>query len=272
MKHVHFLLLFILFGLSCSEPELVLDNELDPENPDFIPPETTILSPFPIPGLTITDNMITIHWEGNNDSMEFQHQLDGNSWSAWNKNKYTSFNYLDEGEHAFLIRGRHLSGMEEELPDTLQFSVNAIDGPSLRIFPLFTEIPNGEDFNVEVWAEEVVNVAAMEIVLRYELQKLEIEEDDIAIGDFFSSNGGSILNFSSIEEEGDYGEITINIGVYSGDPESVSGSRPVISITPTAIMSGTTDLELLEGDIICREPDNDDIEIEDTVNGVVVVQ
>jgi len=112
----------------------------------------------------------------------------------------------------------------------------------------------------------------MEIVLRYDMQMLEITQENIAIGDYFSQNGGSIIDFSSIEEQGDYSEITINIGVYSGEPESVSGSGPVISITPTAIMSGITDLELLDGDIILREPDNEDIEIENAVNGVVVVQ
>jgi len=268
-----FIFLLLIFVSGCDETPLELNNDLDPSNPDHIPPN--IESIYTTPGMVngiINANSVTIQYEGNIEDLEFQYQLDGTEWSDWSSEPRVTLNFLDEGSHIFLVQCRYLSGEIEVNPDTLQFEIDAIDGPSIRIFPLLTEISNGEEFNIEIWAEEVVNVAAMEIVLRYDMQMLEITQENIAIGDYFSQNGGSIIDFISIEEQGDYGEITINIGVYSGEPGSVSGSGPVISISPTAIMNGTTDLELLDGDIILREPNNEDIEIEDAVNGKVVIE
>ena len=70
--------IFLLTIFSCSEPELQLDNEYDPENPDFEAPMTTIQYVDQV----ISENEIEIFWDGNQVDMEFQTRLDDGDWNS----------------------------------------------------------------------------------------------------------------------------------------------------------------------------------------------
>lgn len=265
---------FLCIFLACEQEILEFDNDLDPTNPDYEEPQTTILSQTPPLGTnnSIGYDYLTINWDGNTQNMEFQYRLDQKDWSPWQLEKYASLSYLDEGEHFFFVRGRYLSGDEELEPDTLVFGVDAVDGPSIRVFPLLSEVTSGEDFTFEIWAEEVTNIAGMEIVLRYNMQMLTIDPEDITVGAFFGINGGSVLNFNSIDYEAGFGTITIDIGVYSGSPEFVAGSGPVVVIEANSSSSGETDIEFIPEMTTIRQSNNVAVTIEKTVDGKVMIE
>ena len=273
MKLFLIILSIAIIFLSCDAESIQYGNDLDPNNPDYEEPETIILSQTP----SLNDNKlnydyITINWDGNTQNMEFQYRLDLQNWSQWQMEKFANLSYLDEGYHSFFVRGRYLSGDEELMPDTLQFEVDAVEGPSLRIFPLLSKVSNNENFSFEIWAEEVTNIAGMEITLRYDMQKLTINDQDIAIGEFFSSNGGSVLNFNNIDYEAGFGTITIDIAIYSGSPEFVAGSGPVIRIDASSSSVGETYIELVSEKSTIRQSNDVSVPIESTLSGKVVIE
>ena len=268
MIHVHFLFLFILFGMSCSEPELVLDNELDPGNPDFIPPETSIISP--VDGTELNQHsQINVIWEGNADDMEFQYSLDDDDWSDWSSLTVTTLNYLDEGSHIFFVQGRHASGLVEEWPDTLNISVDAIDGPSLRIEYLYTEVAQLATFTVDVVAEDVELVAAAGIVLEYNGDALELQ--DVVMGDFFSLNGGDIIYFDTLATSAGTTTLQLDVGTYGGEPEYVTGTGVIATLEFMAKTSGEYEIEFSD-ETTLRKSDNATISTDELVEGVVLIE
>ena len=269
-----FIFLLLIFVSGCDETPLELNNEFDPSNPDHVPPN--IESIYTTPGMVngiINANSVTIEYEGNIEDLEFQYQLDGAEWSEWDSESRVTLNFLDEGSHIFLVQCRYLSGEIEVNPDTLQFEIDAIDGPALRIFPLFTEIPIGQEFTIEVMAENLDPVAAMELVLTYDINHLNIIEDNIDYGEFFSGCGTPIMIKYLVKNDySGIGTIIIDIGCYGGVLETVSGYGSIISIKATADMTGFTDIEFEYNDILLRDANNEPVELEEAWDGLVEIQ
>ncbi len=227
MKWQVYILSVFLFMVSCSEPDLVLDNELDPDNPDFDPPNTTILAIDAIhldsDGLSVDVQDPIIKWVGNEDmEMEFRNQLDGQGWSDWSSDLQKQLEFLNEGDHRFLVQGRYLSGTLEDQPDTLDFIVDAITGPALRMSPLKQKVSVGDSVLVEIMAEEMAAVSGAEIIIKFNHPYLTLVEDDIFIGEFFY--GGQVIHFKSITEiSSNVSALQLDIAVTGGNITTQDG-------------------------------------------------
>lgn len=264
--------IFFLIGISCSEPELELDNEFDPENPDYIAPETTILYTTPVlDGTLLNVNSVNVTWEGNDDDMEFQYSLDSAPWSEWSSIPTASFNYLDEGDHSLLVRGRYASGTEEEYPDTLEFEVDAIQGPSLRIYQLFTEVLETELFTIEIMAEQVNALSGAGITLRFPTSSLSLIGDTISLGSFFSDYQEKIIYFYS--EEQSAGTTTFQLDIATiDDQEYVSGTGVIAVLEFEAQSAGTYSLEFDDNLTTLRNANNDVIPINELADGIIKIE
>ena len=86
----------------------------------------------------------------------------------------TTLNYLDEGSHTFSVKGRYLSGYEEAVADSVSFIINAVTGPALRIAPLYKETTYGDLFSIDIMAEDLVNVAGVEVLLLFDVDGLSL--------------------------------------------------------------------------------------------------
>ena len=249
-KLFHFI--FLLFLGSCSEPELVLDNEYDEENPDYIAPETIIISTDPI----IQDNKIisdelTVVWEGNEENMEFQYSLDNRPWSDWSSLPSATFRYLDDTLHTILVKGRYESGTEEDFPDTLEFEVDAIDGTSLRMNKLYTTVSNQNTFRIDIVAEEAELLAGCGILIEYNSDALELlgEGEGVVVGEFFERNNGSVLAFFRYHVNHRryyhfiFGYWYVRI---CGNPDYVSGTGTIASLYFLAKLVGEYDIDFVE--------------------------
>ena len=229
MRWMSLIYIFFLFTISCSEPDLVLDNEFDPQNPDFDPPNTTILAIDAIhldsDGIYVDVTDPIIKWVGNEGmEMEFRNQLDGQDWSAWSPDQQRQLEYLDEGDHQFLVQGRYMSGTIEELPDTLDFTVDAIAGPALRMNPLKQNVTVGDSVIVEIMAEEMVAISGAEIIVKFNHPYLVLNEDDIFIGDFFRIPGEEMVHFTSITEiSSNVSAMQLDIAVTGGNITTQDG-------------------------------------------------
>lgn len=62
----------MMFLFACGDLEL--DNPLDPENPDYVEPETTILT-GPAEGDTVHNSSVTFTWEGNEQTIEYSYSI-----------------------------------------------------------------------------------------------------------------------------------------------------------------------------------------------------
>jgi len=69
----------LLFACESGE-EFTPENPLDPNNPDYVAPEVTILSPTE--GAVIEESSIIFSWMGNETDMLYRYRLDS-VWSDW---------------------------------------------------------------------------------------------------------------------------------------------------------------------------------------------
>lgn len=119
-----------IFSLSCEQDEIVF-NVLDATNPEYIPPETTIIFALDI----VTTSTMTISFEGNQDSLEYSYHLDSEDWSDWTTNTSATFSYLTEGEHLFRVKSRYKSNDEDPSPAEHSFLVDYSRPTTLIISP-----------------------------------------------------------------------------------------------------------------------------------------
>lgn len=136
MKKLIPLLFSLIFWTCLTEPEF--DNPLDPDNPDFEPPETIIIG-GPAEGEIVSESIVTFHWKGNEHASEYATNLNNIGWSAWSLNTEINYEYLDEDDYTFQVKSRYSTGDEDDSPAEIHFTIDAIQGQSLRVFPLLTE-------------------------------------------------------------------------------------------------------------------------------------
>ena len=257
--------------LSCSDSleDPAQDNPLDPDNPSFIPPLTTIII-GPSEGERLDTADVTFIWRGNRDDSEFSFRLEASEWSVWNSDTTVSYTYLDELEYLFEVKSRYLSGVEEEIPKSINFTVDAVQGPSFKFFNRHYSVEPGELFIVNIFAEDVEDLFAAQIQIDYDSGMLEVMA---VVGfdaetDFLRKNGGEVVLFSEIDS--DLNRIMIDIGIWSGDPAGVSGTGAMIAIRFKALVFGPTLLRFNK-DSQMRSPDNIPITISDFPEGLVEI-
>ena len=154
-------IILVLLILSCEEE--VFDNLLDPEGDNFIAPETTITTED-LDGGVINTSSININWEGNELVTDYNINLNDQGWGGWTVSTDSTFTYLDEGYHNFKVKSRYTNGLEDDTPAELNFEVDAVTGPGLRIYPLYTDlIPNNSN-SISIYVEDIENISFGTIV------------------------------------------------------------------------------------------------------------
>lgn len=249
-----------LLFLSCEEIEF---NPLDAVNPDYIPPETTIITD--INASILDTSAVTISFEGNEAVTEYSYNLDSTGWSNWTDYSYATLDYLDEGLHTFSVKGRYVSMVEDETPANISFTVNAVTGPALMFYPrrhITRELNNPVTF--QLIAYEVDSLMSATISLSYDTASLEIQS--VGQGNMLTDTGESMF----IDESAS-GSLTIHTIFMGGDSPYVSGTGTLASIQVKALVSGSHTLNL-DGTQVFKTHTNRSISIQETVNGLVVVQ
>ena len=276
MRLHKFLILFFIL-VSCSDDELILDNELDPQNPDYAPPETEILKNNTFPPIVegvLVENSLLVTWEGNDDDMEFQYQLDFGTWSNWSSSTTTMLTYLDEGAHIFLVQSRYVSGTIEESPDTLEFTVDAVDGASLRIHQLYTNTTPNEDFSIDVYAEEVSAITGASMTINYGTEGMSL--DTLIVGNFLSIYSQDIICFYSTVESAGLTTLQVDMATI-GEDEYVSGTGILFTLHFTANNAGQWPIQFVPATFdepltTLRNANNVSLPINELINGVVNVE
>ena len=263
----------LLFGsLNCdigTPTDPVRDNSLDPGNPDFIPPKTTILS-GPGESETVTTADVTFTWTGNQPTSEFSYRLDDVVWSDWSDNTSTSYTFLDESSYTFEVKSRYPTGQEEEQPEARNFTVDAVKGPAFTFYKRHSFPKSGDSFSVDVIAEEVTNLFAASVEVLFNPNLLQVTgitayDND---GAFLKSNGGGVVPFFEFDNQ--LGRVRIDIGVAAGDPAGVTGSGALANIQFRTLRAGKSPLRFVSNPQM-RDPDNNSITINMAADGIVEI-
>jgi len=258
------LILFTVLLLFACEPgqEFIAENPLDPDNPDYIPPEVTILSPTE--GDVIEESSITFSWVGNDVDMLYRYKMDS-VWSDWGLPETITIDYIDEGVHGFAVQSSYITG-DTSAVESISFTVDAVEGPALMFYPRRQVTSQGSSVQFQILAEEVYNVAGAEFTILFDPTELQINSAaaGTAFGDY-----GEVIFIANIDNSS--GSLTISTAVWGENSPSFSGTSAIALIDVQVIKQGNLTISF-DGLEIMKDPENNDITINAAVNGLVVAE
>jgi hypothetical protein len=218
--------------MGCDEgPQF--DNPLDPDNnPDYVVPETYIITD--IDGMTFDTSYVQVVISGNELVSEYSYTLDSLVWSDWSTDDTLNFNYLDEGEYTLHVKSRYLSGEEDSEPVSASFIIDAVQGPGLRIFPIYSEFDAGESESVQLYLESVENISFGEIVLNLKSSASCNSNILASKGSLLTNNNGETVLISEEFEENILGDVfasyKITFGISQDEGIGLSGTGSVANL------------------------------------------
>jgi len=270
-KLISILLFSILVLGSCSiiEGPEDISNPMDPNDPDFVPPTVTFIQ-APSEGGTVDTCFVSFEWEGNKPSMNYSYRIDDENWSDWSSDNTIEYSLLDEGNHSFEVKSRYFNGVESDDPQVISFTVDDLIGPALTLLPRYSVGQQNEVFEVEIVAHEVIDLALVKAILNYDPNRLTVSNVTVYESEsLLAINGGTVIPFYTVDSI--QGLITIEVGVATGSPHSVSGTGGIarIGFIPITTQSSTLSFKLSSE---LRNSDNATIQINDFGNGGVYVQ
>ena len=255
-------IVFILLFWSCEEIVVEQDNPLDPGNPEYDPPVITFVS-GPGGGETISTSEATFSWDGNDLVSEYRTKINNDPWGDWADHTSITLQYLDEGGYTFSIQGRYTTEDTSAVISN-NFSVDAVQGPALMFYPRANFSSVGSNVTFQVLAEEVTSLTAAQFNVIFDPSKLEIVS--VTQGSLLQISGESIFSTEFDNQAGSLSVITAALG---GDLPSVDGTGVLLELVLSVKATGTSNLEF-DGTELLRDPDNNNISISETVNGLVV--
>lgn len=245
-------------------------NPFDPDNPNYIEP-TVDLTSGPQEGAILTTDVVTFQWQGNNENMQFRYSFDDLVWSAYADIAQVTFSNMDEFGHQFQLQGRYPS-LAEGLVISRSFTVDAIQGPALYVFPKHKSITAGEQFQMELWLDETTNIAGLSTQLIFAPAKLRIDAVDFLEAGQESvllQNGGQLVTFSEINNT--TGTLQLDCAVVESVPHDVSGSGVIVRITFTHL-SGTDAALTLASSSSLQNSDGQTVVLNNLVGSQIDVQ
>jgi len=210
--NILFLIVFIFVIVVGCVNKQPLDNPFDLNNPYYIKPSVEIIQ-GPEDNAILDRDSIYFEWQGSKDEMLFKYyDLMNESWSGWSNNKSVLFVYLDEGHYSFLLKGKYISGDSTDNPVTLNFEIDAILGPSVRLVKKYNQVAVNSTFYLDIIADGIDTTLAAEIIIDYDPDYVECQQ--FILGTFYGSIDNQIA-FDSINVE--TGTFILDVGCYGRD-------------------------------------------------------
>ncbi len=282
--------LIVILGLmswTCDILQPLPDNPYDPLNPDFIEPETRILSG---PSGTSSSKEVTLTWQQKDpvyrsDSLDtdlygeitYSYRFNEGSWSLFSPDTFVTLPYLDDTSYFFQIMSRYPTNIMEDEPYPSRswtmdaYSSSLMLSPRTTILPVTTE---GSEFGVTVGLEEVSGMMGAHVELTYDPVGLRLMDYAVldSTGDFLMQGGGSVIDF--VEVDSIAGLLAVDVAVVTGDADGLNGSGEIFELwfeqLPLDSVSVDTFYLDFGDDSHIRNVDNDEIML-DGADGVIYV-
>ena len=258
-----FHLLFVILFLSCDAVQV---EDLLGDFSDENTPITTINTT----DATYNSSSVSFSWIGNEFANSFSYRLEPLSyidtvktyisWSEWDTVNMVTLTNLDDGSYNFYIKSRYTIE-NVEIPHSVNFIVNAIAGPALRVYPLFQQVSLGESFNVYIYIEDVVDLGGMELHLSYPSSNENV-----------SLSPGSILSNAPIFFDTiNIANGTIELIATAEDFAGYTGTGILAKISLTSGISGSVDTLYIQDSSILKNSGNIEIDVLEKVYGLIEV-
>ena len=256
----------LVFIMGCSSHEELPppDNPFDAGNPNYVSPTAVIVS-GPSEGEMINSTAVSIAWEGNESASEYRYNFDSSIWSEWSDATSKTFDYLDEGNHNFEIQARSINGIEQLTAASRSFTVNALEGLTVVVFPYGQTGSAGDTLMYQIIVDEVIDLSAIEYRMIFDNQYLELI--DVYNGSIVDEWDGIPLVITEVSDS----SVSMTMVSVESDNNAFSGSTSIATIgfrvLPEALMNtSSTIIELNE--VVFLNPSHDPIEINIIRSGV----
>ena len=257
-------LLFVILFLSCDE--IQVEDLLSDFSTDNIP-----LTTINTLNATYNSSSVSISWAGNEYANSFSYRLEPlsytdivvetyTSWSEWNTINTVTFTNLDEGSYNFYIKSR-FTLENEEIAQSVNFIVDAITGPAIRVYPLYQQVSIGESCNVYIYVEDVVDLTGMQLHISY---PASLNANTVAPGSILSN---STIFFDTINSTDGTIELISTAENFTG----YTGSGTLAKITFTAGSSAHLDTLHINDSSMLRNSGNLPITILNRMYGLIEV-
>ncbi|MBC8257207.1 MAG: hypothetical protein H8E85_07870 [Candidatus Marinimicrobia bacterium] len=235
------------------------------DNPFEAPPDDQ--NPMVENLYTETDSSsATFHWFGNKFALEFSYMVESHSyidqvlqpynfWSGWNSNTTITLDNLDEGNYTFHVKSR-FDVLEQDESVTVDFEIDGITEPALRIYPRYQQVNSGGTFDVYLYVENIGDMSGSQIELQFDSNQVEFNENAINCG--LESN----LFCPELDED----RITILNWEINGDYNNLNA---LVQLSFNRIGQAST--EIIISDATLRNSNNEDINIESFYHGQIEV-
>lgn len=247
---------------------VTFENPIDPgADPGiFVQPDTRITG-GPGDGSTINTNEVTFTWDANDDerAMLFQVRITGvgwpDTWSDWGGERSLFLGNLDETDYTFEVRSGLDPGSgdpkhQDETPESRTFTVDAMQGPALRMTPTYQVQDINNAFSVNIVAEDISDLTMAQIRIIFNSNLLQY--DNYTYGALLTSNGGNPMQFDPDIDQ-NAGFVEFSFGIAGGSPLGVSGTGVILTVHFRAINSGAANIDFRFADTLLRNYLNDPI-------------
>jgi hypothetical protein len=242
-----FILILVMLSCVTSPEEPEFDNPLDPDIPDYVPPFTTLTT---VVEDVVTTSSLTLAWHGNELQCEYAWRLDDDDFTDWLTDTTLTLEYLDEGDHAFEIKCRYLTGDEETTPLRVEFTVDAVTNRSLILYPYRAEVVSGQPLEVQLLAHDIPGLTGVEVRLTYD--ETSLRPDTVFTGPFLAKDGGTTITFSEVGTTWN-----VSTGVAQGPATGVSGSGTILTFRFDVLRLDNSNLTLTVVD--ARNPSDEEM-------------
>ena len=252
--------LSFLFYLGCENTDAVLNNPLDEEGEGYTSPTVSLLDIAN--GDTLFSESVIFNWEGNELVSDFRYKLDFFEWTSWNENSFAEISFLDEGVHQLSVQSRYLNGDTSEI-ERISFIIDAVEGPSLMLYPRRHITKGNEVVTFLILAEEVTDLMLTEIYFNYDPSAIDIVS---AIKGEYLQNSENSIFLCDIDEV--QGRIQINTTLLDVNVTNIVSTVSLVEIQVRLIQGNSSAISFDPNNVLIDVQDNQLI-ISETTNGVI---
>jgi len=272
MKKITLVFVLLLFLFACDS--LPKDpgssgNPLDPTDPNYTPPQVTIIQ-GPEENEIVNSDTVLFTWEGNHNDMQFRYKMDNTDWSEYSDAISTTFTLLDDEAHRFEVQGKYLTGTESD-PNVINFVVDAISPEAIFLYPRRITTITGSTFEVDLYVDVLDSIAIVSAKINFDPSKLHANNvtfNDASTNGFLLKHGGELISFSNINNSA--GLVEIECAVYSGNPRNVSGTGKIAKIYFSHISGSLSNLNILNQSLF-RNSHNEPVNINYFIGSEIVI-
>lgn len=237
-----------------------------PEFPDEDPPVETYITFGPQEGAIVLKPSVTFQFAGNNKFVgEFSYRFlpQRENWSEWSPLTTVELEYLDQGSYMFEVKGRYEPGNEDDMPAKRAFSID-IPGPGILMEPLKQTVIHGQEFRIDLVADDVEDLALARLVLTFEAARLQAV--DAMPGAAFLVQPPAF--FKAIDNT--EGIIDLSISSIGTEPSIINGIAVIATIRFESLSAGETKVDF-DDESEFRDPTNTYLHMVSRLGSVIEV-